>query len=89
MGSIENGGSSGVQDNFTENVIAAIGPKTNPRLREVMAALIRHTHAFAREVDLTVEEWMAGVQFMNWAGQMSTDQRNEGQLVCDVIGLES
>jgi catechol 1,2-dioxygenase len=26
---------------------------------------------------------------MNWAGQMSTDRRNEGQLVCDVIGLES
>ena len=75
--------------NLTDNVINATGPKTSPRLREVMTSLIRHVHDFARETELTVDEWMAGVQLMNWAGQMSTDKRNEGQLVCDVIGLES
>jgi catechol 1,2-dioxygenase len=32
---------------------------------------------------------MAGVELINWAGKMSDDKRNEGQLVCDVIGLES
>jgi catechol 1,2-dioxygenase len=74
---------------FTDNVIAATGPNTNPRLREVMTALIRHVHDFAREVNLTTDEYMAGVQLLNWAGQMSTDRRNEGQLVTDVIGLES
>ena len=74
---------------FTENVIKAMGPKTDPRMREVMTALIRHVHDFAREVELTVDEWMAGVQLINWAGQMSNDRRNEGQLVTDVIGLES
>jgi len=58
-------------------------------MREVMTSLIRHVHDFARETELTVDEWMAGVQLINWAGQMSTDRRNEGQLVCDVIGLES
>lgn len=58
-------------------------------MREVMTALIRHIHDFTREVELTVDEWMAGVQLLNWAGQMSTEKRNEGQLVCDVIGLES
>jgi len=36
-----------------------------------------------------VEEWMEGVKLMNWAGQMSDEKRNEGQLVCDVLGLES
>jgi catechol 1,2-dioxygenase len=75
--------------NFTDNVINAMGPKTSPRLRQVMTSLIRHVHDFARETELTVDEWMAGVQLINWAGQMSTDRRNEGQLVCDVIGLES
>ncbi|KXL44364.1 hypothetical protein M433DRAFT_81566 [Acidomyces richmondensis BFW] len=74
---------------FTEAVIAATGPKANPRLREVITALIRHVHDFAREVNLTTDEYMAGVALMNWAGQMSTDKRNEGQLVTDVIGLES
>ncbi|KAB8232939.1 Intradiol ring-cleavage dioxygenase [Aspergillus alliaceus] len=74
---------------FTDNVIHAMGPKTSPRFRQLMTGLIRHVHDFARENEVTVEEWMAGVQLMNWAGQMSNDKRNEGQLVCDVIGLES
>lgn len=74
---------------FTQNVINAMGPKTTPRMREVMTSLITHIHDFARETHLTVDEWMAGVELINWAGQMSNDKRNEGQLVCDVIGLES
>jgi catechol 1,2-dioxygenase len=74
---------------FTDGVINATGPKADPRLREVMSALIRHMHDFAREVDLTTDEWMAAVNMINWAGKMSTDRRNEGQLMCDVIGLES
>lgn len=75
--------------NFTNNVISAMGDKTSPRFRQLMTGLIQHVHDFARENELTVDEWMAGVQLMNWAGQMSDAKRNEGQLVCDVIGLES
>lgn len=74
---------------FTDRVVTAMGPKTDPRMRKVMTSLIRHVHDFAREVDLTVDEWMAGVNMINAAGKMSTDRRNEGQLLCDVIGLES
>ena len=74
---------------FTQNVIDATGPKADARLREVMSALIKHVHDFAREVNLTTDEYMAGVSLLNWAGQMSNDRRNEGQLVTDVIGLES
>jgi catechol 1,2-dioxygenase len=75
--------------NFTSSVTNAIGPKATPRMRQVMGSFIQHIHDFARENDLTVEEWMQGVQMINWAGQMSNDRRNEGQLLCDVIGLES
>jgi catechol 1,2-dioxygenase len=82
-------GSPRFDPNFTQSVIDSMGPKTSPRMREVMQSLIPHLHDFAREVELTVDEWMEGVQLLNWAGQMSTDKRNEGQLVCDVVGLES
>jgi len=75
--------------NFTNNVISAIGPKTSPRTREIMSALIRHVHDFAREVELTIDEWMLGVMFMNAVGQISDAKRNEGQRISDVIGLES
>lgn len=75
--------------NFTQNVIDATGPNASARTREIIGPLIRHIHDFAREVNLTVDEWMEGVNLINWAGQMSDDRRNEGQLVCDVMGLES
>ncbi|KAB5558588.1 Intradiol ring-cleavage dioxygenase, partial [Coniochaeta sp. 2T2.1] len=54
-----------------------------------MPSLIRHLHDFARETNLTVAEWTAGVEFINECGRMSTPKRNETQLLCDVLGLES
>jgi len=75
--------------NFTRNVINATGPKATPRMRSVVSSLIQHLHDFARENELTVDEWMTAVNFMNEAGKWSTDVRNEGQLVCDIFGLES
>lgn len=50
--------------NFTANVISAMGPKTSPRTRQIMTSLIQHLHDFARDVELTVPEWSAGVDFV-------------------------
>ncbi|WP_370542918.1 dioxygenase, partial [Halomonas sp. KM-1] len=36
-----------------------MGEETDPRLREVMASLIRHLHGFVKEVGLTQAEWEA------------------------------
>lgn len=81
--------SSKFDPNFTDNVVNAIGPKTSDRARFVLSSLIRHVHDFAREVELTTDEWMTGVQFLNAVGQISDSKRNEGQRISDVIGLES
>ncbi|KAK2794341.1 hypothetical protein FQN52_008699 [Onygenales sp. PD_12] len=80
---------SGLGPSWTQKVIDAMGPQTSPRMRTVMGSFIKHIHEFAREVDLTFEEWEAGVNMINWAGQMSDDKRNEGQLMGAIIGLES
>ncbi|KAF2756422.1 aromatic compound dioxygenase [Pseudovirgaria hyperparasitica] len=74
---------------FTPQVLDSFGPATNPRAKVVLSSLIKHIHDFAREVELTTEEWMMGVQFLNSIGQISTPKRNEGHRICDVIGLES
>ncbi|KAL7802054.1 aromatic compound dioxygenase [Trichoderma aethiopicum] len=79
----------GLGQEFTSHVIQAMGPNATPRMRTVMSSLIQHVHDFAREVNLTTDEWLAGVDMINWAGRMSNERRNEGQLLCDVIGLES
>lgn len=49
---------------FTDRVIAATGPKAHPRVAEIMPSLIRHLHDFAREVDLSVAEWNAAIDFV-------------------------
>ncbi|RYP31468.1 hypothetical protein DL767_005759 [Monosporascus sp. MG133] len=74
---------------FTDRVIAATGSGAHPRLAQIMPSLVRHLHDFAREVDLTVDEWTAGVELINEAGRMSDSKRNETGLLCDVLGLES
>lgn len=73
---------------FTNSVIASIGKDTDPRLKEIVTSLIRHSHDFLRDVNLTTDEFMTGLKYMNWAGQMSDDRRNEGLLLTDVLGLE-
>ena len=50
---------------FTDRVVAATGPNADRRLAEVMPSLVRHLHAFAREVNLTVAEWTAAVDFVS------------------------
>lgn len=50
--------------NFTQAVIDATGTKATPRVRQLAAGLIRHLHDFARENELTVDEWMAGVELV-------------------------
>ena len=82
-------GATKFDPDFTRNVIEAIGPNTPDRPRFVLSSLIKHLHDFVRETELTPDEWMTGVQFVNSIGQISTGKRNEGQRICDVLGIES
>ncbi len=72
-----------------DNVLATFANIENPRLKEIVGALVRHLHAFASEVNLTHQEWEAGVQFLTACGQMSDDSRQEVILLSDVLGLSS
>lgn len=77
------------QQALLENVLATFGNIENPRLKEVVAALVRHVHAFASEVNLRHEEWELGVRFLTACGQMSDENRQEVILLSDVLGLSS
>ena len=74
---------------YTDHVINAMGPNTSPRLRKVLGSMIQHMHDFIRENEITVEEWMAGMQLINSIGQISDEKRDEAILVSDVFGIES
>lgn len=73
----------------TQAVLDAMAGAPNPRLREIMAALVKHAHAFAREVQLTEEEFDIGIDFLNRIGQATNDSHNEAILFSDAIGFST
>lgn len=75
------------QSKLTQDVLAAFAGTPDARLRELMTALVKHVHAFAREVDLKPDEWLAGLNFLNAVGQISTERRPEFILLSDTLGL--
>ncbi|MBM3356590.1 MAG: hypothetical protein FJY54_02555 [Betaproteobacteria bacterium] len=77
------------RDNITQAVIGSFGGAESERLRFVLSRLITHLHDFAREVELTPEEWKAGIDFLCRAGKISDDARNEFILASDILGLSS
>ncbi|SDO63845.1 catechol 1,2-dioxygenase [Lutimaribacter pacificus] len=70
-----------------EIVNARMGSDTDPRLREVMAALVRHLHDLVREVGLTQDEWEHVIGFLTRTGQICSDERQEFILLSDVLGV--
>jgi protocatechuate 3,4-dioxygenase beta subunit len=72
---------------ITDAVIAQMGETPDARLREIMEAAVRHLHAFAREVNLTPDEWLKGIAFLTAVGQACTPYRQEFILLSDTIGL--
>jgi hydroxyquinol 1,2-dioxygenase len=74
-------------DELAQAVVARMADARNPRFKQVMTALVQHLHAFAREVDLTPEEWMAGIQFLTATGQKCDAKRQEFILLSDTLGL--
>ncbi|KAL1870591.1 hypothetical protein Plec18167_007355 [Paecilomyces lecythidis] len=84
-----NGTKSKYDPNFTQHVIDLMSPETKPRHREILSSLIRHLHDFCREVELTQDEWIIGVNYVNSIGQAWKKNRNEAWRVCDILGVES
>ena len=77
------------EDTITEAVLQTMAGTEDPRLKEVMTSLVKHMHAFAREVGLRPDEWMRGIQYLYDAGKMSTPERNEFILTSDILGLSA
>jgi len=77
------------ENTVTDAVLEQMASTADPRLKEVMVALVRHLHDFAREVDLKPEEWLAGIGFLTAVGQKCTPHRQEFILLSDTLGLST
>src|SRR5271168_3985879 len=74
---------------LTEVVLKRYADTPDPRLRGILQSLIRHLHAFVRDVRLTESEWIAGIEFLTRTGQISDDKRQEMILLSDNLGISA
>jgi hydroxyquinol 1,2-dioxygenase len=75
------------EDQSENAVNSRMGEDINPRLAEVMGSLVRHLHAFAKDVDLRQSEWDYAIDFLTRTGQMCDENRQEFILLSDTLGF--
>src|SRR5262245_16655121 len=81
-----------MQRNTTEHDITAealerFAETPDPRLRQIMLGLVKHLHAFVKEVELTEAEWFQAIEILTEAGRMCSDKRQEFILFSDTLGV--
>jgi catechol 1,2-dioxygenase len=76
-------------DQVTQAVLEEIEKAPNQRFREVMTALVKHLHAFIREVKLSEEEFHQACAIINSIGQSSNAFHNEAVLASGSLGVST
>jgi catechol 1,2-dioxygenase len=74
-------------EDITAAAVASFDGTEDERTRELMQALTRHLHQFAREVGLTQGEWAAAMAALAESGRITGEGRNEFVLWSDTLGL--
>src|ERR1700758_4329371 len=74
---------------LTEAVLAETGRADDPRFREIVQALIRHLHEFAREGRLTEGELGASCTSGAALGRSTPRSQNEVRLMAGSLGLST
>jgi catechol 1,2-dioxygenase len=75
------------EDDITTETLARFDGTPDPRLRQIMQSLVRHLHAFVKDVQLTEAEWFEGIRFLTATGQKCDDVRQEYILLSDTMGV--
>lgn len=74
------------EEELVARVLSSFDGCDSPRLKELMQGVVRHVHAFLRDVRLTEEEWTAGIDFLTRVGHITDDRRQEFILLSDTLG---
>ena len=75
------------EQTITDAVLERISGARDPRVQQISEALVRHLHAFVREVRPTQREWEYGIDFLTRTGHMCDDKRQEFILLSDTLGV--
>lgn len=82
-----------MRDINTQNITKAVqdswSKTPDERLKLLLQTFLPYLHDYIRAVNLTHDEWLACIQFLWKAGQISDNHRNEFALLSDVMGVTS
>jgi catechol 1,2-dioxygenase len=77
------------QEDVTTAVVEAFQKTADPRLREILTALVKHLHAFARDIHLTEQEFEKAVGYVVALGQKTNPKHNEVVLMAGSLGFSA
>lgn len=75
--------------NITQAAAGSFAGVPDARRRELLKSLVQHLHAYAKDTQLTHEEWRSALTFLHRTGDISSASRSEFSLLSDVLGLSS
>ena len=75
------------EDDITAEVLRRFEATEDPRLKQIMQSMVKHVHAFLKEVQLQEAEWWQGIEFLTRTGHMCNDRRQEFILLSDTLGV--
>ncbi|MDD1522872.1 MULTISPECIES: dioxygenase family protein [Bradyrhizobium] len=77
------------EKDVTAAALAVMERTSDPRLREIMVSLVKHLHAFVRDVRLTEKEFRDATAIVAELGKLTTDTHNEVVLMAGSLGVSS
>src|SRR5438132_7203205 len=78
---------STTEDDITAEALKRFSQTPDPRLQQIMLALVKHLHAFVKEVELTEAEWFQAIEILSEDGRMCSDKPAEFILFSDTLGV--
>jgi catechol 1,2-dioxygenase len=77
------------KDDVTRAVLEEMHRTPDARTRELLAALVRHLHAFVNETRITEKEFQQAVGHINAIGKHTTPSHNEAMLLAGALGVSN
>jgi hydroxyquinol 1,2-dioxygenase len=82
-----NGTRNLADEDLTQAVLATFSHAKSERYQQVMQSLVKHLHAFVKDVELTEDEWFKAIDYLTRTGHITDDKRQEFVLLSDVLGV--
>ena len=76
-------------EQVTQAVLDEMKRTPDARTKEILESMVRHLHAFVREVGLTEKEFEKAINYVASFGQLTTESHNEVRLRAGSLGVST